>query len=182
MSYYAEECVDQGHALTPEVKVDEDPMPISFRMLKHESEERNPMNQLVPGIKEEYEAHSRDLTSEVKFKKDPEAISFPVVKREPEERNFWDQHVTGIKGEYMNQSPDLISEIKLDENPVPISFPVVKREPEEEQSDLDTVKEKRRMELMAEENDSLTERIASTNERTVSTILDGIALEGNETL
>ncbi|XP_069669711.1 uncharacterized protein [Periplaneta americana] len=159
MSYYSEECVDQGHALTSEVEVDEDPMPISFNMVKHEPVERNPVYKHVTGIKEEYEDHSQDLTSEVKVQKDPETISFPVVKREPEEQNILDQHVTGIKYEYVNQNPDLISEIKFEEDPVPISFPVVKREPEETQSDLHTMNEEPRMELTAEDNDSLIESI-----------------------
>ncbi|XP_069669748.1 zinc finger protein 235-like isoform X2 [Periplaneta americana] len=85
MSYYSEECVDQERDLTSEVKVDEDPMPISFRMAKHEPEDRYFSDQHVTGIKEEYVAHSHGLTTEIKFEEDPEPFSFPVVKREPEE-------------------------------------------------------------------------------------------------
>ncbi|KAJ4425906.1 hypothetical protein ANN_27532 [Periplaneta americana] len=40
MSYYSEQCVDQGHTVTSELKVHEDPMPISFRMVKVEPEVR----------------------------------------------------------------------------------------------------------------------------------------------
>ncbi|KAJ4425846.1 hypothetical protein ANN_27472 [Periplaneta americana] len=85
MSYYSEEYLDQGHALTHEVKVDKDPMPISFPMLKNEPEERNFSDQHVPGIKEEYEDQSQDLTSEIKVE-DQVPVSFPVVKREPESK------------------------------------------------------------------------------------------------
>ncbi|KAJ4425334.1 hypothetical protein ANN_27949 [Periplaneta americana] len=91
MSYYSEECVDQGRVLTSEVKVDEDPMPISFRMVKHEPESSlctagtKFLDQPVSGIKEEYEDQSQDLKTEIKFEEDPVPISFPVVKREPEE-------------------------------------------------------------------------------------------------
>ncbi|XP_069669312.1 uncharacterized protein [Periplaneta americana] len=48
-------------------------------------EERNLVDQLVIGIKEEYEDQSHDLISEIKFEEDPVSISFPVVKREPED-------------------------------------------------------------------------------------------------
>ncbi|XP_069669906.1 zinc finger protein 587B-like [Periplaneta americana] len=132
MSYYSEEYLDQGHALTQEVKVDKDPMPISF----------------------------------------------PVLKNEPEDRTFLDQLVTGSKQEYVNQSHELTSEIKV-EDPVAISFPVVKREPEEEQTDSDTVNEEPRIELTAEDNEVLMERIAATNERTVSRELAILPLEEN---
>ncbi|XP_069669655.1 probable serine/threonine-protein kinase kinX isoform X6 [Periplaneta americana] len=155
MSYFSEEYVNKGHALTSTVKVDEDPMPISFSTVKHEPEERNPVYQPVTGIKKEYEDHSQDPTSEVKFEKDPETISFLVVKREPEERNLVDQHVTGIKEEYQDQSHDLTSEIKLEEDPVPISFPVVKREPEEGQSDFN---EEPRVEVTTEDKEFYAER------------------------
>ncbi|XP_069669744.1 zinc finger protein 572-like isoform X8 [Periplaneta americana] len=48
-------------------------------------EEQNLVDQLVTGIKEEYEDQSHDLTTEIKFEEGPVPISFPVVKREPEE-------------------------------------------------------------------------------------------------
>ncbi|XP_069670219.1 uncharacterized protein [Periplaneta americana] len=159
MSYYSEECVEEGHVLTSEVKVHEDPMPISFRMVKHEPEEQNALGQHVTGIKEEYVNHSQDLISEIKLEEDPVPVSFPVVKREPEERNFLDHNVAGIKEEYEDHSHDLTTEIKFEEDPVPISFPVVKREPEEEQSDLDAVNEEPRAEGTAEDNEIFTERM-----------------------
>ncbi|XP_069670252.1 uncharacterized protein [Periplaneta americana] len=174
MSYYSEECVDQARAIMPEVKV-EDPIPISDRMVKEEPEARDVLDHDVTDKKEEYEDQSQDLTSEIKFEEDP------VLKREPEERNFLDHHVSDIKEEYMNQSPDLISEIKFEEDPVPISFPVVKCKPEEEQSDLDTVNEDPRMDLTAENNESLTETIAATNEGNVSSEFDSVALQENGT-
>ncbi|XP_069671286.1 uncharacterized protein [Periplaneta americana] len=206
MSYYSEENLDQGHALTHEVKVEKDPMLISFPMMKNEPEERNSLDQLVTGSKEEYQDQSHDLTSEIKVE-DPVPISFPVVKREPEERNFLDHHVTaikeeyvkqshdlvseqernfldhhvtGIKEEFVNQSHDLLSEVKCEKDPVAISFPVVKREPEEEQSDSDAVNEEPRVEVTAEDNEVLTERIANRNERTGSTELASLPLEENE--
>ncbi|KAJ4425480.1 hypothetical protein ANN_28096 [Periplaneta americana] len=49
------------------------------------NQERNLVDQLVIGIKEEYEDQSHDLISEIKFEEDPVSISFPVVKREPED-------------------------------------------------------------------------------------------------
>ncbi|XP_069671876.1 uncharacterized protein [Periplaneta americana] len=130
MSYYSEEYLDQGHALTHEVKVDKDPMPISFPMLKNEPEERNFSDQHVTGIKEEYEDQSHDLTSEIKVE-DQVPISFPVVKRETEEQIILHHHVTGIKEEYVNQSHDLVSEVKCEKDPVAFSFPAVKHEPED---------------------------------------------------
>ncbi|XP_069671196.1 uncharacterized protein [Periplaneta americana] len=157
MSYYSEEYLDQGHALTHEVKVAKDPMPISFPRLKNEPEERNSLDQHVTGSKEEYVIQSHDITSEIKVEQ-PVPISFPVVKREPEERNLLDHHVTGIKEEYVNQSHDLVSEVKCEKDPVAISFPVVKREREEEQSDSDTANEDPRVEVTAEDNEVLTER------------------------
>ncbi|XP_069671278.1 uncharacterized protein [Periplaneta americana] len=85
MSYYSEEYLDQGHALTHEVKVDKGPIPISFPTLKNEPEERNLVDQHVTGLKEEYEDQIQDLTSEIKYEEDPVPISFPVFKHEPEE-------------------------------------------------------------------------------------------------
>ncbi|XP_069671171.1 uncharacterized protein [Periplaneta americana] len=85
MSYYSEKYVDQGHALTSEVKYKEDPLPISSAVLKREPEERNFLDPQVTGIKEEYEDQSPDLLSEIKVDEDPVPISFRVVKREPEE-------------------------------------------------------------------------------------------------
>ncbi|XP_069669904.1 chromo domain-containing protein cec-1-like isoform X2 [Periplaneta americana] len=85
MSCYSEQYVDQGHALTNEVKIDEDPMPISFLMVKREPEERNFLDHHVTGIKEEYEDQSSDLLSEIKCEEDPVPISFPMVKLEQEE-------------------------------------------------------------------------------------------------
>ncbi|XP_069669854.1 uncharacterized protein [Periplaneta americana] len=222
MSYYSEEYVNQGKAFTSEVEVEEDPMPISFPVVKRESQERNLLYQNATRIKGEHVDQSHDLTSEVKSEEDPEAISFPVMKREPEEqnlltcvkeeyaehsrglkfkvksekdsepisfpvvkreseeRNFLNLHVTGRKKENVNQSPDLTSEIKLEKDPEPISFPVVKREPEEEQIDSHTVNEEPRAEVTAQDNEVLTERIAATNERNVSSEFDSLLLEDNE--
>ncbi|XP_069669483.1 zinc finger protein 655-like [Periplaneta americana] len=86
MSYYTEEYVVQGHALTSEVKYEEDPVPISSAVLRREPEERNFLDPHVTGIKEEYEDQSYDLLSEIKVEEYPVPISFPVVKREPEEQ------------------------------------------------------------------------------------------------
>ncbi|XP_069669616.1 probable serine/threonine-protein kinase kinX isoform X2 [Periplaneta americana] len=147
ISYYFDEFVSQGHALTSEVNFEEDPVAIPSPVLKRESEERNFSNQDLTDMKEEYEDQSHDLTTEVKFEEDPEVISLPVVKREPEERNFLDQHVTGIKEEYVNQRSDLLSEVKFEEDP----FAVVKREPEEDQSDLHKFNEEPRVEVTAED-------------------------------
>ncbi|KAJ4425662.1 hypothetical protein ANN_27858 [Periplaneta americana] len=97
-----------------------------------------------------------------------------------QERKFLDQHVTGLKDEYVSQSPDVTSDIKFEEDPVPISFPMVKRELEGKQRVFDTVNEEPRVELMAEVNEVLSERLAATNERTVSSELDGIEHEENE--
>ncbi|XP_069690473.1 zinc finger protein 664-like [Periplaneta americana] len=102
------------------------------------------------------------------------------MKASSEERNFLDQHVTGIKEEYVDQSRDLTSQIKFAEDPVPISLPVVKCVPEETHSDMDTVSKEPWVELTTEDNKILTERIAGTSEKTVSSELDGIAHEENE--
>ncbi|XP_069671857.1 zinc finger protein 813-like isoform X4 [Periplaneta americana] len=109
---------------------------------------------------------------------------YEMEENEPlsEERNFLDHHVTGTKEEYEDQTSDLLSEIKFEGDPVPISFPMIKREPEEEESDLDTVNEEPSVELTAEDNEVLTERIAATNEGTVSTEFDSLALEEDETV
>ncbi|XP_069669844.1 probable serine/threonine-protein kinase kinX isoform X2 [Periplaneta americana] len=147
MSYYSEEYVGMGHALTSEVKFEEDPVPISSAVLQREPEERNFSKQDVTGIKEEYEDQSQDLTTEIKFEEGPEVIWLPVVKPEPEERNFMDHHVTAIKEEYVNQSSDLLSEVKFEEDP----FAVVKREPEEEQSDLHRLNEEPKVEVKSED-------------------------------
>ncbi|KAJ4425859.1 hypothetical protein ANN_27485, partial [Periplaneta americana] len=98
------------------------------------------------------------------------------------ERNSLNQHVTDIKEEYVNQCHDLVSEVKCEKDPVAISFPVVKREPEEEQTDSDAVNEEPRVEVTAEDNEVLKERLASTNERNVSSELDSLSLEENETV
>ncbi|XP_069670215.1 uncharacterized protein [Periplaneta americana] len=166
-----EEYVNQSPELLSDIKEEREPNPVSFSMMKREPEERNVLYQLVADIKED---HNQDLTSEIKFEGNPAPISFPVLKREPENRKFLDQNVT------VKQSPDLTSEIKLEGRPVPISFPVVKREPEEEQTDLHTVNEEPSVEVMAEDNGIFAERIAGNFERTVSSELDGIALEENE--
>ncbi|XP_069673485.1 chromo domain-containing protein cec-1-like isoform X2 [Periplaneta americana] len=76
-----EEYEDQSQDLTSE----EDPVPKSLLVVKHEPEERNFLTHHVTGIKEEYVNQSPDLISEIKFEEDPVPISFPVVKREPEE-------------------------------------------------------------------------------------------------
>ncbi|KAJ4425598.1 hypothetical protein ANN_27794 [Periplaneta americana] len=85
-----------------------------------------------------------------------------------EDQHFLDLHVTGIKEEYEGQRHDLTSEIKFEEDPLPISFPMMKREPEEEQSVLVTVKEEPMVEGAPEDIEVFTERIAVTEERTVS--------------
>ncbi|XP_069671208.1 uncharacterized protein [Periplaneta americana] len=85
MSYYFEEYVDQGYALTNEVKIDKDPMPISLPMVKREPEERNFLDHHVTGIREEYEDQSSDLLSEIKCEKDLLPTSFPMLKLEQEE-------------------------------------------------------------------------------------------------
>ncbi|XP_069669855.1 uncharacterized protein [Periplaneta americana] len=176
MSYYSEEYVNQGKAFTSEVEVEEDPMPISFPVVKRESQERNLLYQNATRIKGEHVDQSHDLTSEVKSEEDPEAISFPVMKREPEEQNL----LTCVKEEYAEHSRGLKFKVKSEKDSEPISFPVVKRESEEEQIDSHTVNEEPRAEVTAQDNEVLTERIAATNERNVSSEFDSLLLEDNE--
>ncbi|KAJ4425873.1 hypothetical protein ANN_27499 [Periplaneta americana] len=128
-------------------------------------------------IKTECMDHSYALKSEITFDETPVPFVFPVIKSEVEQRNFLDDHVTGIKEEYEDQSSDLISEIKFEEDPVPMSLPVVKHEPEEEHSDLYGVIEDPRVEVTAEDNEVLTERIAAIEERNSSSKIGSIAHE-----
>ncbi|XP_069672501.1 uncharacterized protein [Periplaneta americana] len=85
MSGVKEEDINQSHDLITEMKFEEDPMAISFSVMKREPEERNFLDHHLTGIKEEHEDQSSDLLSEIKFEGDPVPISFPMVKREPEE-------------------------------------------------------------------------------------------------
>ncbi|XP_069671234.1 zinc finger protein 235-like [Periplaneta americana] len=98
------------------------------------------------------------------------------------ERSFSDQHVTDIKEEYEDHNLNLTAEIKFEEDGAPIFFAVVKREPEVEQRDMPTVIEEPKMEVTAEDNEVFIERVAATNQRTVSSELHSFALEENETL
>ncbi|XP_069671163.1 uncharacterized protein [Periplaneta americana] len=96
MSYSSEDYVDQGFAVTSDVKFEKDQVPISSPVVKREPEERNFLDQDVTGTEEEYMGQSDDLTSEIKVEEDPLLISFPVVKREPEEDQ---SHLYAVKEE-----------------------------------------------------------------------------------
>ncbi|KAJ4442331.1 zinc finger protein 235-like isoform X2 [Periplaneta americana] len=126
------------------------------------------------GIKTDY-----GLKSEMAFDETLVPIDFPVVKSEVEEGNVLDLHVTEIKLECMDPTYDLKSEMTFEESPMPVDFPIVKRQAEEEQSDLDTVNEDPRVKVAAED-EIFTERIAATNERTVSPEFHSIAVEEND--
>ncbi|XP_069669857.1 uncharacterized protein [Periplaneta americana] len=76
---------DHSQVLSSEITFEEDPLPISFLLVKREPEELRFLYHHVTGIKEEYVDQSHDPLSEVKFEEDPVPDSFPVVKHEPEE-------------------------------------------------------------------------------------------------
>ncbi|KAJ4425404.1 hypothetical protein ANN_28019 [Periplaneta americana] len=100
------------------------------------------------------------IKSEPKF--DPLAVQpcDDTIKEEenpsPDEGNLLDLHVTRIKEECVDDSyEDHNSEIKFDEIILPNNFPIVKCEAEEDLGDLNTVKDERKLEVSAEENEIL---------------------------
>ncbi|XP_069669515.1 uncharacterized protein [Periplaneta americana] len=103
------------------------------------------------------------IKSEPKF--DPLAVQpcDDTVKEEenpsPDEGNLLDLHVTRIKEECVDDSyEDHNPEIKFDEIMLPNNFPIVKCEAEEDLGDLNTVKDERKLEVSAEENEILPDR------------------------
>ncbi|XP_069671072.1 uncharacterized protein [Periplaneta americana] len=75
-----------------------------------------------------------------------------------EERNLLDLDVTKIKTECIDHGYDVKSEVTFEEIAVPIDFDIMKSEAEEEFCELDQVKEVK-LEVTAEENEVLTERV-----------------------
>ncbi|KAJ4425912.1 hypothetical protein ANN_27538 [Periplaneta americana] len=96
------------------------------------------------------------------------------------EENLSHLKMTGMKTECMNQSYDIISEIKVEDiTPVPMSFPDVKTEVDVNLFVVDRVQQEQKVEVSLE--DDGVERIAATNERTVSSEFDSV-LEENKTV
>ncbi|KAJ4425715.1 hypothetical protein ANN_27911 [Periplaneta americana] len=150
-----EEYEDQTQDLASEIKFEDDPVPISFPVLKHEPEE----------------VHSA-------FNEEPRVEVAAGNNKVFAERNLSHLQVTDMKTECVDQSYDIKSEIKVeDTTPVPLVFPMVKTEDDEVHSDFN---EEPRVEVTAENNEVFAERIAARNERTVSRELASIPFEENE--
>ncbi|KAJ4425576.1 hypothetical protein ANN_27771 [Periplaneta americana] len=75
------------------------------------------------------------------------------------EENELDLHMTEIKLECIDKSYDLKSEITFDETPVPIDYPIVKSEVEAEVREINKVEGEFKLEVTAEEDEVLTERV-----------------------
>ncbi|XP_069670297.1 uncharacterized protein [Periplaneta americana] len=103
-------------------------------------------------------------------------------KASSEEGKVSHLEVTGMKAECMDHSYEIKSEINVDETPLPTSVVFVKSEVDEDLFDVDGVQQEQKVEVSSEEDEVFPERIAATNERIVSSKLDGIALEENETV
>ncbi|XP_069669482.1 uncharacterized protein [Periplaneta americana] len=98
-----------------------------------------------------------------------------------QQRNLSHLEMTAMKTESVDQSYDIKSEIKVeDDSPETIGFHMVKSEVEEDMFDVDKVKQEQKVEVSSEEDEVLTERIAATSDRIVSSKFDGIAYEENE--
>ncbi|XP_069669449.1 zinc finger protein 665-like [Periplaneta americana] len=93
----------------------------------------------------------------------------------PDGRNLFDQHVTGIKTEYVDHGRDLAAEMTFEETAVAYDFPIIKSEAEVREfnekmsSDMVQVKEEVKQEVMAQENEVLTQSIAFTQNNGLST-------------
>ncbi|XP_069671539.1 zinc finger protein 675-like isoform X2 [Periplaneta americana] len=98
------------------------------------------------------------------------------------EGNLLDVHVTRIKEECVEDSYNHTSEIKFEEIILPNNFPVVKCEAQKDLFDVDRLQQEQKAEVSSEEDEEFPERIAATNERTVSTESDGVAHEENGTV
>ncbi|KAJ4425825.1 hypothetical protein ANN_27451 [Periplaneta americana] len=88
--------------------------------------------------------------------------------------NSFNLQSTAMKTEYVDHSYDLISEIKVEGSPVSVNFPV------EDPFDLDRVKEEVKLEVSSEEDEVLTESIADDLEKSMSSLPEGISLEGDK--
>ncbi|XP_069670184.1 zinc finger protein 235-like isoform X2 [Periplaneta americana] len=143
-------------------------------------EEENLSDLHVAGIKTECVDHSNALTSEIKVEETSVTTDLVLIKCEVEEENLSHLKMTGMKTECMNQSYDIISEIKVEDiTPVPMSFPDVKTEVDVNLFVVDRVQQEQKVEVSLE--DDGVERIAATNERTVSSEFDSV-LEENKTV
>ncbi|XP_069669586.1 uncharacterized protein [Periplaneta americana] len=74
-----------------------------------------------------------------------------------EEGNLLDLDVTKIKTECIDHRYDMKSEIVFQESIVTVDFPMLKSEAVEQFCELDQVKEEIKLEVIAEENEVLTE-------------------------
>ncbi|XP_069670186.1 zinc finger protein 722-like isoform X3 [Periplaneta americana] len=97
----------------------------------------------------------------------------------PEEENLSDLHVAGIKTECVDHSNALTSEIKVEETSVTTDLVLIKCEVEVNLFVVDRVQQEQKVEVSLE--DDGVERIAATNERTVSSEFDSV-LEENKTV
>ncbi|XP_069669427.1 uncharacterized protein [Periplaneta americana] len=122
------------------------------------SQQGNVLDLQVTGIKTEYMDHNSDVKAEMTFYDTPVPIVFPIVKSEVEDGNVLDLHVTEIKTECMDRSCDLKSEMTFEEFPVPTDFPIMKSEAEEETLEINKVEKEIRLEVIAEEDEVLSDR------------------------
>ncbi|XP_069672829.1 uncharacterized protein [Periplaneta americana] len=103
-------------------------------------------------------------------------------KSSSKEGNLSHLEVTGMKTECVDHSYEIKSEIKVEDTPIPTSFVFVRCEVDEDVFDLGRVKQEQKVEVSSEEDEVFPDRIGATNERTVSSEFDSIALEDNETV
>ncbi|XP_069669853.1 uncharacterized protein [Periplaneta americana] len=76
-----------------------------------------------------------------------------------EEENILDLHVAEIKIECVDHSCDLTLETKIEETVVPSNFVTTDCKPEEKFCDVDKVKDEHKLEVTAEENEILINRV-----------------------
>ncbi|KAJ4425875.1 hypothetical protein ANN_27501 [Periplaneta americana] len=81
------------------------------------------------------------------------------------EENLLDLHVTEIKTECMDHEYEVKSEMTFEETALSVDFSIVKNEAEEEFCDLDRVKQEVKLEVTAEEDEVLTERISVSQQK-----------------
>ncbi|XP_069673198.1 uncharacterized protein [Periplaneta americana] len=145
-------CVDHSYDLKSEITFDETPV------VKSEVEEGDVLYQRMTEIKTEIIDKSYYLKSEMTLDESPVAIDFPIMKSEVEEGDVLYQCMTEIKTEIIDKNYYLKSEMTCDESSVPIDYTIVKNEVEEEAHELNKLEGEVKLEVTAEEDETLSER------------------------
>ncbi|XP_069669256.1 uncharacterized protein [Periplaneta americana] len=89
-------------------------------------------------------------------------------KSSSEEGNSSHLEVTEMKIECVEHSYEIKSEIKVDNTPMPTSLAFVNCEIDEDLLDVDRVEQEEKLEISSEEDEVLTERIATSSKKNAS--------------